>query len=180
MFGDWRFRALVGQAERALSAPSFLEFIFALRVIHSATPDIERPTISNSISEEEGGQHLCYICPILTMVKLFGWGQADISQGHTPLSQVTKSDISNDCLVCRLTGSSLVSTASRCSFDKTLGAAAFVGLGAYSFWSGMYHINTKQKQILKSGSPFGIASRKAGIAGIAATLCGMGMYRLVN
>jgi len=66
-----------------------------------------------------------------------------------------------DCLPCRVTG-----------------AAAFVGLGVYSYVSGHSQLKAQQAEIAKSF--FGMRSRKMGITGIATTLVGMGLWRLVN
>ena len=61
-----------------------------------------------------------------------------------------------------------------------LGSAAFIGLGAYSYFSGLHHLEKNQASILKSGSRFGMQSRRTGLAGIALALAGMGFYRLKN
>jgi hypothetical protein len=61
-----------------------------------------------------------------------------------------------------------------------MGATAFIGLGTYSYFSGHAQLKQQQAQILKSGSMFGMKSRQAGITGMAVTLVGMGLYRLVN
>ena len=60
------------------------------------------------------------------------------------------------------------------------GASAFIGLGAYSYFSGKHQLRQQQTAILKSKSRFGIRSRQAGISTIAATLAGMGVWRLLN
>ena len=60
------------------------------------------------------------------------------------------------------------------------GASAFIGLGAYSYFSGKHQLRLQQTAILKSKSRFGIPSRQAGIATIAATFVGMGIWRLIN
>lgn len=61
-----------------------------------------------------------------------------------------------------------------------LGSAAFVGLGAYSYFSGLHHLERNKAAILKSGSRFGLQSRRTGLVGIAMALAGIGFYRLVN
>ncbi len=81
-----------------------------------------------------------------------------------PLSMtLAREDKVDDCLPCRVTG-----------------AAAFMGLGAYSYYSGHAQLRQQEAKILKSGSMFGIKSRQMGITGIALTLFGVGFYRLVN
>ena len=72
-------------------------------------------------------------------------------------------DRPEDCLPCKVTG-----------------AAAFIGLGAYSYFSGHAQLKQQQAKILKSGSMFGMRSRQMGITGIAMSLAGMGLWRLVN
>lgn len=61
-----------------------------------------------------------------------------------------------------------------------LGSAAFLGLGAYSYFSGLHHLEKNKAAILKSGSRFGLQSRRTGLTGIAMALVGLGLYRLVN
>jgi hypothetical protein len=61
-----------------------------------------------------------------------------------------------------------------------LGAAAFMGLGAYSYFSGHAQLRVQRAKIIESKSLFGFKSRQAGITGIALTLAGMGFWRLVN
>jgi len=71
--------------------------------------------------------------------------------------------VADDCTPCRVTG-----------------AAAFMGLGAYSYFSGHKQLEQQRAAILKSGSMFGMKSRQAGISGIAFTLGVIGFWRLVN
>ncbi|OBT63187.1 hypothetical protein VE03_07839 [Pseudogymnoascus sp. 23342-1-I1] len=73
-----------------------------------------------------------------------------------PLTTVLANDreeFRDDCLPCRVTG-----------------AAAFAGLGIYSYYSGHAQLLAQQKAIAKSGSMFGLKSRQTGITGIAITL----------
>ncbi|KAI9838803.1 MAG: hypothetical protein M1838_004486 [Thelocarpon superellum] len=79
------------------------------------------------------------------------------------LSTVLEQDRAVDCLPCR-----------------AIGSAAFVGLGAYSYFSGRHQLRQQEATILKSGSMFGLRARRAGITGIATVLVGMGLWRLVN
>lgn len=74
-----------------------------------------------------------------------------------------KEEFRDDCTPCRVTG-----------------ATAFAGLGIYSYYSGHAQLLAQQKAIAKSGSMFGLKSRQTGITGIAITLVGMGLWRLVN
>ncbi|CZS92291.1 uncharacterized protein RCO7_00784 [Rhynchosporium graminicola] len=89
--------------------------------------------------------------------------QIDQLSRPEPLQEILKSDMVDDCTPCRITG-----------------AAAFEGLGAYSYFSGMSQLKAQEAKILASGSMFGMRSRRAGITGIALTLAGMGFWRLVN
>lgn len=80
-----------------------------------------------------------------------------------PLSSTLARDKVEDCLPCRVTG-----------------AAAFIGLGAYSYFSGHAQLRQQEAKILKSGTRLGMKSRQIGITGIAMSLVGLGLYRLVN
>ncbi|KAI9048498.1 hypothetical protein LZ554_007332 [Drepanopeziza brunnea f. sp. 'monogermtubi'] len=79
------------------------------------------------------------------------------------LQEVLKRDRVDDCTPCRVTG-----------------AAAFMGLGAYSYFSGHSQLKAQEAKILASKSMFGMKSRQAGITTIALTLGAMGFWRLVN
>jgi hypothetical protein len=61
-----------------------------------------------------------------------------------------------------------------------IGAAAFIGLGGYTYFSGHAQLKAQQAKIIQSKSLFGMKSRQAGISTIALTLAGMGFWRLVN
>jgi hypothetical protein len=81
-----------------------------------------------------------------------------------PLGTTLSRDKSDyDCLPCRVTG-----------------AAALIGLGTYSYFSGNAQLKQQEAKILKSGSIFGMRTRKLGIRGVALSLVGMGLWRLVN
>jgi hypothetical protein len=98
-----------------------------------------------------------------------------------PLQEVLAQDRAEDCMACRVTGKTKATwTSSQILLTLTLGAAAFMGLGAYSYFSGHSQLKAQQAMILKSKSLFGLKSRQAGITGIALTLAGMGFWRLVN
>lgn len=58
------------------------------------------------------------------------------------------------------------------------GGGAFIGLGAYSYFSGNAQLELQREKILKSRSMFGMRSRKAGIAGISLGLAYLGIWRL--
>ncbi|PYI12266.1 hypothetical protein BO78DRAFT_392133 [Aspergillus sclerotiicarbonarius CBS 121057] len=72
-------------------------------------------------------------------------------------------DAYDDCLSCRVTGS-----------------AAFIGLGVYSYYSGMKNLKMQEKAIMQSATKYKMASRQLGIATISATLVGMGLWRAFN
>ncbi|KAI9671926.1 MAG: hypothetical protein M1817_002343 [Caeruleum heppii] len=82
-----------------------------------------------------------------------------------PLKQVLQHDRTqiDDCTSCRV-----------------MGASAFIGLGAYSYFSGRHQLRQQQAAIVKSGSRLGLQARQTGITGIAMSLVGMGIWRLVN
>ncbi|KAH7326024.1 hypothetical protein B0I35DRAFT_421737 [Stachybotrys elegans] len=79
------------------------------------------------------------------------------------LQELIRKDRGDDCLGCRVVGSGV-----------------FIGLGAYSYYSGMAQLEMQRKAILKSKSMFGMASRKAGITGISLVFLGMGFWRAVK
>lgn len=96
------------------------------------------------------------------------------------LQEVLAKDKVEDCIPCRLTG---IAPNHKSRFNLlivTLGAAAFMGLGAYSYFSGHSQLQAQQAKILASKSMFGMKSRRAGITGIALSLGMMGFWRLVN
>ncbi|KAL1310658.1 hypothetical protein AAFC00_000925 [Neodothiora populina] len=64
-----------------------------------------------------------------------------------------------DCLPCRV-----------------MGASAFMGLGAYTYWSGHRQLRLNEQKILQMGRA-NMAVRSLGITGIAAGLVGLGVYR---
>ncbi|KAK7943761.1 uncharacterized protein PG986_012874 [Apiospora aurea] len=66
-----------------------------------------------------------------------------------------------DCVSCRLTG-----------------GGAFLGLSAYSYWSGMNQLERQQAKILASGSRFGMRSRKLGITATSVGLAWLGIWRM--
>lgn len=60
------------------------------------------------------------------------------------------------------------------------GSAVFIGGGAYAYISGQSQLKAQEAAILKSKSIFGMASRRAGITGLSATMIGLGIYRWFN
>ncbi|GIZ42544.1 hypothetical protein CKM354_000580600 [Cercospora kikuchii] len=67
-----------------------------------------------------------------------------------------------------------------CTPCRIMGSTAFVGLGAYTYYSGMKQLREQESVILKSGSRFKIFPRKVAIVATSAVCAGLGMYRLVN
>ncbi|PYH90188.1 hypothetical protein BO71DRAFT_487325 [Aspergillus ellipticus CBS 707.79] len=72
-------------------------------------------------------------------------------------------DAYDDCLSCRVTGS-----------------AAFIGLGVYSYYSGMKNLSTQEKAIMQGATKYKMGSRRLGIASISAALVGLGVWRAIN
>ncbi|KAJ5631209.1 uncharacterized protein N7484_011309 [Penicillium longicatenatum] len=77
--------------------------------------------------------------------------------------QALAEDKYDDCLSCRVTGS-----------------AAFVGLGIYSYYTGMNNLRKQEKMIMQGPTKYKMGSRQLGIATISATLIGMGLWRAFN
>ncbi|KAL2009887.1 hypothetical protein VTN00DRAFT_5694 [Thermoascus crustaceus] len=69
----------------------------------------------------------------------------------------------DDCMACRVTGS-----------------AAFIGLGVYSYITGMKNLRKQEKIIMQSPTKYKMGSRQLGIATISAALVGMGIWRAFN
>ncbi|KAL4808396.1 hypothetical protein BDV18DRAFT_134873 [Aspergillus unguis] len=68
-----------------------------------------------------------------------------------------------DCFTCRATGT-----------------AAFIGLGVYSYTTGMANLRAQEKAIMNSATKYKMGSRRLGIATISAALVGMGIWRAFN
>lgn len=63
--------------------------------------------------------------------------------------------------------------------DQTLaGGGAFLGLAAYSYYSGHTQLDRQRAVILQSKSIFGMRSRRLGITGISLGLAWLGLWRL--
>ncbi|KAK8069159.1 hypothetical protein PG994_005775 [Apiospora phragmitis] len=65
-----------------------------------------------------------------------------------------------------------------CTSCRAIGGGAFLGLSAYSYWSGMNQLERQQAKILASGSMFGMRSRKFGIAATSVGLAWLGIWRM--
>jgi hypothetical protein len=61
-----------------------------------------------------------------------------------------------------------------------LGSAAFIGLGAYSYHTGMANLRKQEETIMRSATKYKMGSRRLGIATISAALVGMGVWRAFN
>ncbi|KAL2814713.1 hypothetical protein BDW59DRAFT_167067 [Aspergillus cavernicola] len=79
-----------------------------------------------------------------------------------PRSRLSE-DLYDDCLSCKVTGS-----------------AAFIGLGVYSYVTGMSNLRKQEKAIMMSPTKYKMGSRRLGLATISAALVGMGVWRAVN
>ncbi|KAI0472952.1 hypothetical protein GGR56DRAFT_590837 [Xylariaceae sp. FL0804] len=77
------------------------------------------------------------------------------------LDDLLKQDRGDDCMPCRL-----------------MGGGAFLGLAAYTYFSGTSQIEKQRAKILASKSRFGMRSRKVGIAATSAGLAWLGIWRL--
>ncbi|KAF3388634.1 hypothetical protein F1880_004302 [Penicillium rolfsii] len=77
--------------------------------------------------------------------------------------QAIADDKWDDCLSCRVTGS-----------------AAFIGLGVYSYYTGMSNLRKQEKAIMQGPTKYKMGSRRLGIATISASLIGLGVWRAFN
>ncbi|KAF1354839.1 hypothetical protein BDV97DRAFT_366063 [Delphinella strobiligena] len=66
-----------------------------------------------------------------------------------------------------------------CTSCRVMGASAFIGLGAYTYWSGHRQLRLNEQQIVRAGK-VNMAARRMGITGLAITLAGIGAYRAFN
>ncbi|KAL4821752.1 hypothetical protein BDW67DRAFT_179586 [Aspergillus spinulosporus] len=91
------------------------------------------------------------------------------TETNAPSAQPSKAkppvayDEFEDCFACRATGS-----------------AAFIGLGVYSYYTGMANLRKQEKTIMQSPTKYKMGSRRLGIATISAALIGLGVWRAVN
>ena len=60
------------------------------------------------------------------------------------------------------------------------GASAFIGLGAYVFFSGRQALKERGHIIARQNGMGGVKWRLRGIALLSSSFVGMGLYRLVN
>ncbi|KAF2485326.1 hypothetical protein BDY17DRAFT_293373 [Neohortaea acidophila] len=90
-----------------------------------------------------------------------------------------------DCTPCRLLGMPPALAPQPIPPNLTLplqsaGSAAFTGLGIYTYHSGRQQLIAREKEILRSGTKYGLAARRMSLLGLSAMLVGAGVYRLVN
>lgn len=55
-----------------------------------------------------------------------------------------------------------------------------MGLGVYSYYTGMANLRKQEKAIMQGPTKYKMGSRKLGIASISVTLVGMGLWRAFN
>ncbi|KAL4798737.1 hypothetical protein BDV19DRAFT_396600 [Aspergillus venezuelensis] len=85
---------------------------------------------------------------------------AEPSKAQPP---VAYDQFEDDCFSCRATGS-----------------AAFIGLGVYSYYTGMAQLRKQEKTIMRGATKYKMGSRQLGIASISAALVGLGLWRAFN
>lgn len=99
------------------------------------------------------------------------------------LSRILKED-QYDCLSCRLTGqhrSKKFSSVPTKQLIIYVGAAAFIGLGSYIWFSGKRQLAERSHIIAKRGGALGgLRARVVGTALLSSTFVGMGIFRLIN
>ncbi|KAI2795072.1 hypothetical protein POX_a01675 [Penicillium oxalicum] len=59
-------------------------------------------------------------------------------------------------------------------------SAAFIGLGVYSYYTGMNNLRKQEKAIMQGPTKYKMGSRRLGIASISASLIGLGLWRAFN
>lgn len=60
------------------------------------------------------------------------------------------------------------------------GATAFIGLGAYTYYTGMRNLRRQEKAIMASPTKYKLGSRQLAVATLSASLVGLGLYRAFN
>ncbi|KAL5606101.1 hypothetical protein BROUX41_006130 [Berkeleyomyces rouxiae] len=78
------------------------------------------------------------------------------------LSKVLKNEADEDCTPC-----------------KVIGSGAFLTLSGFNYFSGMNQLEKRRAEVLRSGSIFGMRSRRFGITSISLGLAYLGFYRLM-
>lgn len=100
------------------------------------------------------------------------------SRNDIPLEDVLRQD-RGDCLPCRVIGlySNLRLRITLTHIYISAGSVAFMGLGGYTYISGMSQLAAKEAEIARANTRFGIGIRRLGIQGTAVGLFGLGVYR---
>ena len=95
------------------------------------------------------------------------------------LQDILKQERDDDCLPCKVVGKFCVGPFPTRPemLNSGPGSGAFLGLAAYSYFSGMSQLEKQRAQILQSKSMFGLRSRRMGIAGISLGLTWLGIWR---
>jgi hypothetical protein len=98
------------------------------------------------------------------------------------IKKVIAQDKYDDCVACRVTGrlSSYVKGGIEEKLTCFVGTLALVGLGGWSYYSGMKNLRLQEQAILKSGSKYRMGSRRLGVVTISSTLVGMGVWRALH
>ncbi len=99
------------------------------------------------------------------------------------IEKVIAQDKHDDCVACRVTGRLASYKKKRETMEeqtsdvRIIGTLALIGLGGWSYYSGMKNLRLQEQTILKSGSKYRMGSRRLGVVTISATLVGMGIWR---
>lgn len=96
--------------------------------------------------------------------------------------QALAEDKWDDCMACRVTGMFRIHSKALTSMVLIcrIGSAAFIGLGIYSYHTGMTTLRKQEKMIMQNPTKYKMGSRQLGIAAISASLIGMGLWRAFN
>jgi hypothetical protein len=98
----------------------------------------------------------------------------------TDAKRALADDKFDDCTACRVTGMLPLKTPGFRSNAHCLGSAAFIGLGIYSYRTGMNNLRKQEDAIMRGATKYKMGSRQLGIVTISATLVGMGVWRAFN
>jgi len=97
------------------------------------------------------------------------------------LKKLLREDRGDDCLPCRLVGEFCPRPWPNSELMFAfIGSGAFLGLAAYTYFSGHSQLQQQQARILASKSMFGMRSRQFGITGISIGLAWLGIWRFMK
>lgn len=109
------------------------------------------------------------------------FGQASENSDNKDPRYTSSDKYEADCFSCRLVGIKyLYDALCGSAYSPRLGSMTMVGLGGYTYYSGMKNLREQRKVIAKSPTKFGYGSRQVAIVTIACSLASLGVFRMFN